>query len=80
MNPSSHGTIGGGGGGGNSAAGGAGTTIAASVPGFGTSSSAWLVAAKPTATAVSAVTSRVPAIVRRRNPTGVVRAVTRVAV
>jgi len=40
--------------------------------GVGAPSSAWPVAARPTAVPVSPMTSRAPAIVRRRNPTGVV--------
>ena len=54
--------------------GGGGAAGTGPVPGTAVSSSAWLIAAKPTADAVSAMTSRAPAMVRRRNPVGVVRA------
>ena len=49
--------------------------MTAAIPGFGAGgvSSAWLVAAKPTAVAVSVVTIRAPATQRRRKPHGVVR-------
>ncbi|OBI13868.1 hypothetical protein A5712_04485 [Mycobacterium sp. E2327] len=55
---------------------GAGTVAVASTFGAGAASSAWLGEAKPTAVAVSVPISRAPAMLRRRNPLAVARAVT----
>jgi hypothetical protein len=49
--------------------------VAASVFGACAPGSAWLVAARPTAVALIAVASRAPAMLRRRNPIPVARAV-----